>query len=155
MYKGLMDFFKSDDEAALVISHELAHNSMGHLSAKKKNAVIAGIFGFVVDIAAAVGGVNTNGEFTKMASNAGAGAYSVEFEQEADYVGLYFLAKSGYQIDNAPSFWRRMATIDSQKISLKSSHPATSERFIGLESAVSEINKKIENGLPLKPEMKN
>ncbi len=153
-YKGMVDFFRSDEEMALVFSHELAHNSMKHIDAKKKNAVLGGILGFVLDIAAAAGGVNTNGDFTRMASNAGAGVYSVEFEQEADYVGLYFMAQAGYKIDEAPNFWRRMATSNSSSISMKSSHPTHPERFLALETTVKEIKDKIANNQPLKPEMK-
>jgi predicted Zn-dependent protease len=153
--KGMMDFFKSDEEVALVVSHELAHNSMKHIDAKKKNAMIGGIFGLLLDVAAAAGGVNTNGDFTRMASNAGGGAYSVEFEQEADYVGLYFMSIAGYKIDDAPNFWRRMATNNSASITMKSSHPTAPERFLALETTVKEIKGKIDNKQPLKPEMKN
>lgn len=155
IYKGMMDFFKTDEEIALVVSHELAHNSMNHIDAKKKNALVGGFFGALLDIAAAAGGVNTNGEFTRMTMNAGAGAYSVEFEQEADYVGLYFMATAGFKIDEAPLFWRRMATNNSQAISMKSSHPTTPDRFVAIESTIKEINQKIANHQPLKPEMIN
>ncbi len=154
LFKGMVDFFKTDEEMALVFSHELAHNSMKHIDAKKKNAVLGGILGFVLDIAAAAGGVNTNGEFTKMSSNIGGGVYSVEFEQEADYVGLYFMAQAGYKIDDAPNFWRRMATSNSSAISIKSSHPTAPERFLALEATVKEIKDKIASNQPLKPEMK-
>lgn len=154
IYKGMMDFFRSDEELALVLSHELAHNAMKHIDAKKRNATIGGLIGLLVDVAAAAGGVNTNGDFTRLAMNAGGGAYSVEFEQEADYVGLYFMAIAGYKIDEAPNFWRRMATSNTRTITMKSSHPTTPERFVALESAVQEINDKIAANLPLKPEMK-
>lgn len=154
IHKGMMDFFRTDEEIALVVSHELAHNSMKHIDAQKKNAIIGGVFGLLLDVAAAAGGVNTNGNFTRMASNAGAGAFSVEFEQEADYVGLYFMAIAGYKIDDAPNFWRRMATSNSQSISMKTSHPTAPERFVALETAVKEIKDKIKNKQALKPEMK-
>lgn len=152
--KGMMDFFKTEEEIALVFSHELAHNSMKHIDAKKKNAVLGGVLGFVLDIAAAAGGVNTNGDFTRLGANAGGGAYSVEFEQEADYVGLYFMALAGYKIDDAPNFWRRMATNNSASITIKSTHPTAPERFLALETTVKEIKDKIANGQPLTPEMK-
>lgn len=154
IYKGMMDFFKTDEEIALVVSHELAHNSMKHIDAKKTNAIVGGLVGLLLDVAAAAGGVNTNGDFSRLGSNVGAGAYSVEFEQEADYVGLYFMAHAGYKIDDAPVFWRRMATANSQAITIKSSHPTTPERFIALETTVKEIKQKIDSGLPLRPEMK-
>lgn len=154
IYKGMMDFFKTDEEIALVVSHELAHNSMKHIDAKKTNAIVGGLVGLLLDVAAAAGGVNTNGDFSRLGSNIGAGVYSVEFEQEADYVGLYFMTAAGYGIEDAPSFWRRMATTNSKAITMKSSHPTTPERFVALETAVKEIKTKIENGQPLKPEMK-
>jgi hypothetical protein len=154
IYKGMMEFFRSDEEIALVVSHELAHNAMKHIDAKKTNATIGGLVGLLLDVAAAAGGVNTNGDFTRLGSNIGAGVYSVDFEKEADYVGLYFMAQAGYDITEAPNFWRRMATTNSQAITMKSSHPTTPERFVGLESTVTEIRQKLEYGDPLKPELK-
>lgn len=155
IYKGMMDFFRTDEEIALVVSHELAHNAMKHIDAKKTNAVIGGLVGLLLDVAAAAGGVNTNGDFTRLGSSMGAGVYSIAFEQEADYVGLYFMANAGYKIDDAAGFWRRMATTNSKAITMKSSHPTTPERFVAIETAVDEIKQKIENGQPLKPELKD
>ena len=154
VYKGMMDFFKTDEEIALVVSPELAHNAMNHTDAKKKNATIGGIFGLLLDVAAAAGGVNTNGNFSKLGSGLAGNAYSVEFEQEADYVGLYFMEKAGYDIENSAGFWRRMAVNNSQAITMKSSHPTTPERFIAIEGTVKEIKEKLEKGEPLTPELK-
>ncbi|OIR17751.1 metalloprotease LoiP precursor [mine drainage metagenome] len=154
VYKGMMDFFKSDEEIALVVSHELAHNAMKHTDAKQKNATIGGVFGLLLDIAAATSGINTNGDFSRLGSGVAGNAFSVEFEQEADYVGLYFMTKAGYKIDNAAGFWRRMAVNNSQAITMKSSHPTTPERFVAIESTVKEIKNKQEKGEPLTPELK-
>ena len=154
IYKGMMDFFRTDEDVALVVSHELAHNAMKHIDAKKTNATIGGLVGLLLDVAAAAGGVNTNGDFTRLGANLGAGVYSVDFEKEADYVGLYFMTQAGYDITEAPNFWRRMATTNSKAITMKSSHPTTPERFVGLETTVAEIRQKIEHGDPLKPELK-
>ena len=155
VYKGMMDFFKTDEEIALVVSHELAHNSMKHMDAKQKNATVGGFFGLLLDVAAATAGVNTNGDFTRLGAGLAGNAYSVAFEQEADYVGLYFMKKANYNIDHAAEFWRRMAVSNSQAITMKTSHPTTPERFVAIESTVKEINAKIEKGQPLKPELKN
>jgi hypothetical protein len=35
--------------------------------------------------------------------------FSQDFEREADYVGMYLLARSGRQVAGAAGFWRRMA----------------------------------------------
>lgn len=155
IYQGMMEFFKTDDEVALVVSHELAHNAMKHLDAKQTNATIGGLLGLVLDVAAAVGGVNTNGNFSKLGSGLAAGAYSVQFEQEADYVGLYFMKLAGYKIDDAANFWRRMAMADPRAITMKSSHPTSPERFVAIETVVQEIEGKLAAGQPLEPEWKN
>ncbi len=152
--KGMMDFFKNDEEIALVVSHELAHNAMKHIDAKQKNAIVGGIFGLLLDIAAAGAGVNTNGDFSRMGAGIAGNTYSVEFEQEADYVGLYFMEKAHFDITNASAFWRRMAVSNSKAITIKTSHPTTPERFIALETAVAEIKGKVAKGEPLKPELK-
>ncbi len=98
---GMMRFTESDHELALVLGHELAHNVRRHMDAKKTNAM-GGMF---FDILAAVVGVNTQGAF----ANAAGSKYSQEFESEADYVGLYYVARGGYDYKQASTFWRRMA----------------------------------------------
>jgi membrane-associated protease RseP (regulator of RpoE activity) len=153
--RGMLRFAENDHELAVVLGHELAHNVMGHLSAKKTNAVMAGAGGFVVDvlIAAAVG-VNTGGAFTKAAMDAGGGAFSSDFEREADYVGVYMMARAGFAIEAAPNFWRRMATRDPKSIDHASTHPSTAERAASLETAVEEIHRKQAAGQPVLPEFK-
>lgn len=146
--QGMMRFTKSDTELALVISHELAHNAMEHIKAKKKNYV----FGSIFDILAAAYGVDTRGAF----GNVGANAYSQDFESEADYVGLYMMALAGGDIENAPYFWRRMAAAHPGNIKKNhaASHPATPERFVALEKTVAEIRNKQSLNLKLEPERK-
>lgn len=148
--RGMMRFATNDTELALVISHEIAHNSMSHARYKMTNYAL----GTVVDLAAQILlGIPTQGLFGKLASN----AYSQGFESEADYVGLYIMAQSGADIDNAPQFWRRMATLSpgSIKSSHLASHPATPERFVALEETVKEIKAKKAAGKPLVPNLKN
>ncbi len=152
MTKGMMRFAK-DDELALVLSHELAHNVMGHVDKKMQNATVAGLGGLALDILAAAGGVSTGGAFSKSASQAGAMAYSQDFEAEADYVGLYILARAGYPIDDAPNFWRRMAIVNPSAISLARTHPTTPFRFVQLEKTVAEIKAKEAQGIELRPEL--
>lgn len=144
--QGMMDFASNDDELALVIGHELAHNAMRHISAKRLNA--AG--GFLLDLLfVALTGINTQGTFSKAA----AGAYSQEFESEADYVGLYIAERAGFEIDEAAYFWRRMGVKHPGSIAKNhaASHPSTPERFVSIEDTVKEINLKKESGAELMP----
>ena len=135
--QGMMDFAKSDDELALVVSHELAHNTMRHIDAKKTNA----LGGFVLDMLIGVfTGVNTQGMFAKSFAQ----AYSKEFESEADYVGLYMCELSGYDISDAAYFWRRMGVKHPGTIAQNhgASHPSPPERFVSIESTIKEIEQK-------------
>ena len=107
------------------------------------------------DIALAV---LTRGAYNQASiSNAAGQAFSQEFEAEADYVGLYLMAHTNYSIADAPKFWRRMAAANpgSIKGSMNASHPATPYRMVALERAVTEIEKKRREGLPLLPERKD
>lgn len=145
--RGMMRFAQDDLELSLVLGHELAHNLMSHIEKKKTNAGL----GLILDLLAAAGGVNTQGAF----SNMGAGAFSQEFEAEADYVGIYLLERAGVSAEGSADFWRRMAAEHPAGISNThtASHPATSRRFIAIEQTVQEVADKRRNGQPLKPNM--
>ena len=148
--RGMMGFARNDTELATVIAHEMAHNIMKHIDARRQNIGL----GILADIAVLVlsrgqvGGSNF--------ARAGALAYSQAFEQEADYVGLYIMARAGLPIADAPNFWRRMATAHPANIknSHAASHPSTAERMLSLSEAVKEIEAKVQANAPLVPNVK-
>lgn len=144
----------SDEELALVIAHEVAHNGQRHIAAKQKNAAVLGVPGLLLDIAAAAGGVNTNGAFAKAGMQYGASRSSAEFEAEADYVGMYYLARAGYPTDGVEDFWRKMAVEEPNAIFIKATHPATPDRFLAIAAAAQEIDGKRAKGEPLAPNQK-
>jgi Zn-dependent protease with chaperone function len=148
IFRGMLRF-ANDAELSLVIGHELAHNFMGHIEASQRNNVL----GSIAEIIAAAKGVPTQGAL----GTAIALAYSPAFEAEADYVGLYVLARAGIEIKDAPKFWRRMAAANPAGIrerGMIASHPATSARFVALEKTVQEIEAKRAAGQPLTPDLK-
>lgn len=147
--------FASNEELAVILAHEMAHNAMGHIAAKKQNAILGAIFGAVVDVAMAYNGVNTGGDYAALGGQTGARVFSQDFEREADYVGLYILALAGVQLDGAPRFWRHMAVANPASIGLAHSHPTTAERFVLMERTIAEIWHKRQTGAPIYPEMEN
>jgi Zn-dependent protease with chaperone function len=149
IFRGMLRF-ANDAELALVIGHELAHNFLGHIEAGQRNNVL----GSIAEIIAASRGIPTQGAL----GSAIALAYSPAFEAEADYVGLYVLARASIPIQDAPKFWRRMAAANPTGISQRgmiASHPATSARFVALEKTVKEIEAKRAAGQPLNPEFQS
>ncbi|MFW0777187.1 MAG: M48 family metallopeptidase [Rickettsiales bacterium] len=151
---GMMRFVKNDHELAAVIAHEIAHNMMGHVDAAKQNTLAGGLFGYALDAIAASQGINTGGGFSDTGFQAGRLSYSQGFESEADYVGLYIMARGKYDIKQAPNLWRRMAIADPEGIYNSVSHPTTAERFIALQKTVSEIQYKKKHRIPLWPDFK-
>lgn len=151
---AMLRFAANDEELAAIVGHEIAHNAMRHIDAKQKNATFGALLGALLDVAAATQGVNTGGDFTNSGAQIGAMSYSQDFEREADYVGLYIMARAGRPFANAPNIWRRMAQESPGSIKYASSHPTSAERFVRLEQTVAEIQRKQQVGEPLMPTLK-
>lgn len=146
--QGMMRFTENDQELQLVIAHEIAHNSEGHIDKKMGNSLL----GALADLAAAAYGIDTQGIFSDLAGN----VFSQDFEREADYVGMYLLARAGIGTAEVSNFWRRMAAEYPGNIkgTFTNSHPATAERYTNIDAAHQEIQEKRLNNLPLIPERK-
>lgn len=152
--RPMLRLASTEAELALVLAHELAHNARGHIDAKKKNANTAGMGGLILDVIGAAAGVDTGGAFTEAAMRRGARVASPEFETEADYVGMYMLARAGYPLADVETFWRKMAVEAPSAIFIRSSHPATTDRYLTVAAARDEIEAKRAAGGPLVPNEK-
>lgn len=152
--KGIVRFAENDAEIALVIAHELGHIAMSHVNKKQQNAMAGTIGGLAIDSLLAAAGVSSGGQFTQMGQNLGAMSYSVPFEQEADYVGMYFMARAGYHTGRVADFWRRMAAENPRSIRQNGSHPTSPERFLAIDRTHAEITRKKSAGAALLPNFK-
>jgi len=146
---GLLRFVKTDDELALIVGHELAHKVLGHRDTSTQNAVTGGILGAsgallaAGPLGAAVGiGLAVQG------ATMGARLNSQDHESEADYVGTYYAARAGYNVENAADVIRRFAVLDPGAIHLRGgTHPSTALRFLAIEETAREIrNKQLAGG---------
>ncbi|HEY9234377.1 MULTISPECIES: M48 family metallopeptidase [Phenylobacterium] len=154
VYRGLLRFVETDDELAAVVGHEFAHNAMGHIQKSASNRRVGVAGGLLIDLAFAAGGVDTQGAFAKTGGQIGGQAFSQEFETEADYVGMYYLARAGYDMSNVEGFWRRMAAEDPTAIKFGYSHPTTPVRSLNLSKAREEIEGKRSEGVAIAPTLK-
>lgn len=151
VYPAMIDFATNDNQLAFVIAHEFAHSIMGHVASTQKNVAIGGILGTLADFAAQSQGYETSGTFGKLGAQQALLRYSPSFENEADYVGLYILARAGYQIEDAPSFWRTMSLSSPNAIYATTTHPTNPSRTIAMEKTVAEIRAKERAKQPLVP----
>lgn len=147
--RQMMNRAKKDEELALIIGYELAPKPRNYIESKQSNITVGVVFGAAVSVAT---GISVN----LLGGGSEGSTFSKDFEAEADYVGLYYVARAGYDIDNAVSFWRRMAVENSEGvIADRQDNPKNYYRFIALEKTVKEINAKKEKGSPLFPEEKS
>jgi len=144
VFTGLFNHVPDDREVAVIVGHELAHNVLRHVEKKQGNAAAGGTAGLLLDIGLLALGVNTQGAIARAGMEAGAMAYSQEFESEADYLGLYMLARAGFDIDVAPDLYRRRGTQNpaSQIKTYFSTHPSTPERAVLMTQTILEIQDK-------------
>ena len=149
--RGIMRFAQNDSELALVIAHEMAHNTMKHVQKLQRNATAGALGGLAVDVLLGAAGVGTGNRFSRLGGSLAQQRFSVPFEQEADYVGMYFMRRAGYDTAQVANFWRRMAAEGQASIDLRTSHPTSPERFIAIEHTHDEINTKLSKGQKLAP----
>lgn len=151
IYPAMVDYATNDNQLAFVIAHEFAHSIMGHVASQQKNVMIGGLLGTLGDAFAQSQGYDTGGSIGKLGAQQALLRYSPSFENEADYIGMYILARAGYTIEDAPGFWRAMSLNAPQAVYATSTHPNNPSRTVAMEKTVVEINAKKAAGQPLVP----
>lgn len=79
------------------------------------------------------------------------GLGSAKLEKEADYVGLYILARGGFDLEDGVRLFERMS-VAFPKLDDAASHPPLRARLRALRDTAQEINQRARLGLPLVPE---
>jgi len=151
---GIVDIAKTDAQLAVVIGHELAHVNLGHLDKQRMNQLLGAAGGLAVDGSFALGGISTGGVFTREFGKAGARAFNVGFEREADYVGAYYAVRAGYDLAGTEEVWREMGLKNPDSIRFAKTHPTTPMRFVQMQKVAAEIADKQRRHLPLVPDLR-
>ncbi len=81
MTVAMLNFLRSDDELAVVLGHELAHNIFHHRAMRSEEGILRGL------------GIKPSAVWKR--------------EEAADRFGLRLMAAAGYDLDAAIPFWRR------------------------------------------------
>jgi Zn-dependent protease with chaperone function len=151
---GFLRLLRSEGDLAVLVGHELGHNTMGHYRKKRMNGLVGAVGGSVIDGGFLLGGISTGGAFSNYLEVAGANAFSVGFELEADYVGAYYAARAGYDLTGAEDMWQRLSLENPSSIRKASTHPTTPVRYLQMRKVIAEIAEKKVNNLPLTPTIK-
>ena len=154
--KGILDYVKSDDELAGVLSHEVAHASHHHMVKliKEQNkmqtvatiaAALVALFGKsnLQDVGTAV----LAGQLYMVAK---LNSYGVEAEKDADQAGVRYLLKTKYNPVGILTFMERLARDESRRpeqiLGIYRTHPPSPERAKSLLAQLKllevEINRR-------------
>lgn len=151
-----------DDLALQAVSgHELAHALMGHPRKAAWNAAVSGsavtgtlasVVGTVADSALGLFGVRPPASLGGLGQQMLRYPWNRDLEREADYVGLYLMARAGLDIGDAEAVHALFAVERPSGTWIGLSHPASPERRVAIEAARVEILGKQRAGVALLPE---
>ena len=142
VYSGLLKLVKTDDELAIVMGHEIGHVTARHGAERISQGYIAAGAGILLDATTR----NTkNHDLLLVGYGAFAGVGMLKFsrshESEADYIGIRYAAKAGYDPRAAITFWQKMEKEGkgSKVPVFLSTHPTHERRIADLQGWMPEV----------------
>ncbi|MBI1975969.1 MAG: M48 family metalloprotease [Candidatus Omnitrophica bacterium] len=138
---GMLRFIQSDEELAVVVGHELAHLTEGHIAKSMGSGLLSGILGLTIGIGAEILLPGSGDPMSRLGGGALQAQFSKEFEREADYIGLQYVHAAGFDIRAGIAVWERFGVEIPQSLSSNflSTHPPSPERMVRVQKVVDEI----------------
>lgn len=142
-YTGILDIMENDDQIATVMGHEVAHVNFNHSGERYSQSSLAQA-GLTVAQVAVSGQRYQNQILGVLGAGASLGVilpFSRKHELEADKFGLRYMARAGYNPDQALKFWQTMASKKGGggPPEFLSTHPADSTRIAQLQREIALI----------------
>ncbi|HZW13403.1 MAG TPA: M48 family metallopeptidase [Noviherbaspirillum sp.] len=138
--RGMLAFARTDEELAYALAREIAHNVLTAAPRADMGAVIDGLRTLDARTASPplLGGITP---FTPV------------LDATVDKLALYLLVRAGYEIDNVPGFWKRLAAEHPAQVpnSHTALHPSTAYRLSVIAQVTKAIGMKRKHRLPLVP----
>jgi predicted Zn-dependent protease len=150
VYSGILPVTQNESGLAVVMGHEIAHAVARHSNERMSQALLVQLGGQTLaaslqqqpqqtqDLWMSLFGVGTQ-----------LGAvlpYSRLQEEEADHLGLVFMAMAGYDPNGAIAFWQRMSQAGGAKPpEFLSTHPSDSNRIRKIKAEIPAAMKYYKN----------
>ncbi len=136
----LLNLCRTDDELAMVLGHELAHQVHGHLVRQEGRNPVTSLAADLLALPfrlipwlAANRSQDLNEDVRRGVKGAVISVYSRQDEREADAYGLWYAYQAGYDVDQGVYIWERMAAVADRNVFESTyfldSHPAAPERL--------------------------
>ncbi len=138
VYTGILPVCQSEAGLAVVMGHEIAHVVARHGTERVTNA-------YGVEVALALLNVGDYEELARMAvSLVFELPYGRKHESEADRIGLIYMARAGYDPEEAVRFWSRMAEgTGAGPPEFLSTHPSHETRIENLRGWLPEARAEL------------
>jgi predicted Zn-dependent protease len=143
VYTGILKAAKNDDQLATVMSHEVAHALARHGAERMSSAKVQQgiqLIGNIVLASTAPQYTNTFNQAYGIGSQLGVMLpYGRLQESEADEIGIYLMAKAGYNPNEALNFWKNMSAGKKQTNEFFSTHPSSSTRINNIQNIINKM----------------
>jgi predicted Zn-dependent protease len=144
VFSGLYKVAKTDDQVASVIAHEIAHVTAKHVHEKLSRELAVSTVGTVGAIGGMAGGLSglsvaALSQVYGLTTGINGFAFDREKEKEADYIGLMYMAKAGYDPQEAITVIEALelqSANDPVQPAILSTHPSNPERILQLTDAM-------------------
>jgi predicted Zn-dependent protease len=145
-YEGILPYTKTEAGAAVVMGHEIAHAVAKHGNERMSQQLMIQLGGVALDVALKEKPEQTRSIFLQaygLGSQVGVTLpYSRKHEYEADKLGMVFMAKAGYNPEEAVKFWERMSKAGGNKPpEFLSTHPSDENRVKELKAFLPKAMK--------------
>ncbi|RPH96608.1 M48 family peptidase [candidate division KSB1 bacterium] len=146
VYTGILSLTQSDAGLAVVVGHEVAHAVARHGGERMSEQLLLNLGGIALSAALQQKPAQTQ-ELAMLAYGVGSAVgvslpHSRKQELEADYMGLIYMAKAGYDPREAVNFWTRFKAYADQQGSrmpeFLSTHPMDNRRINELQKHMPE-----------------
>ncbi|MCU0864989.1 MAG: M48 family metallopeptidase [Planctomycetes bacterium] len=155
IYTGILPITQNEDGLAIVMGHEVAHAILRHGGKRMTQGTItqAGMSAVQAGLGIVqMGDEAKAGVMAALGMGAQVGVllpFSREHESEADLEGLRYAIRAGYDPDQAPPLWERMAKLGSGDTpSWLSTHPDPLERAKKLREMIPILREQEKNWQP-------
>lgn len=143
VFEGMFRVAQNRDQMAAVIGHEIGHVVARHAQSRMNADAMRNLGLWLIRVVLGLGDVPYADQ---IAAILGAGAefgillpYSRKQELQADRLGLFAMARAGFNPEQAPELWRRMdAMVPQSGPTFLATHPAPKTRIEELQAMVPQ-----------------
>lgn len=159
IYTGILPITQNEDALAVVMGHEVAHAVLRHGGKRMTQGSIANVSLAAVEAGLGLAEMSPEAKGGVMAA-LGLGTqvgvllpFSRDHESEADVEGLRYVIRAGYDPEQAPLLWERMAKLSggSNPPEWLSTHPASEARAQKLREMIPVLREQEQGWRPKTP----